>query len=146
MLLDNNSLNQNALAEKGKEFFEWLNKLRQFTADKLNIKPSEVKINEEEAFKYYNDVFSPTQCLNKLCKMDKEENILTQVFDFEKGDIIEFCDENYFVIENSGSQGVVNPLGENYYVRFFEWQYQGEKAKFIRKPTKDELEWLGLLN
>lgn len=70
--------------------------------------------------------------------------MLAPVFDFQKGDVIEFCDEHYFVIENQGSQGVVNPFGETYYVRFFQWQYQDSIAKFVRKPTKDELERLGL--
>ena len=70
--------------------------------------------------------------------------VLVPVFDFQKGDVIEFCDEHYFVIENQGSQGVVNPFGENYYIRFFQWQFQDSIAKFVRKPTKTELERLGL--
>lgn len=68
------------------------------------------------------------------------------VFDFQKGDVIDFCGEHYFVIENQGSQGVVNPFGTNYYIRFFKWQTQDSIAKFVRKPTKDELEQLGLQN
>lgn len=70
--------------------------------------------------------------------------LLAPVFDFQKGDVIEFCDEHYFVIKNQGSQGVVNPFGETYYVSFFQWQYQDSIAKFVRKPTKNELERLGL--
>ena len=76
---------------------------------------------------------------NEAEKIDKP-----QTFDFQKGDVIEFCDENYFVIENNGSTGVVNPFGENHYVRFFHWKFQDEIAKFVRKPTKDELKRLGL--
>jgi len=82
--------------------------------------------------------------------MNKEQNpnlakaILVPVFDFQKGDIVEFCDEHYFVIENNGSTGVVNPFGETFYIRSFYWKYQNEITKFVRKPTKDELERLGL--
>lgn len=69
-----------------------------------------------------------------------------QVFDFQKGDVIEFCDEKYFVIENNGSTGVVNPFGETFYLRFFSWKFENETAKFVRKPTPDELDRLGFLN
>lgn len=68
----------------------------------------------------------------------------TPSFDFQKGDIVEFCDEHYFVIENNGSQGVVNPFGETFYVRFFQWQLGEDITKFVRKPTAHELEKLGL--
>ena len=70
--------------------------------------------------------------------------LLAPVFDFQKCDVVEFCDEHYFVIENNGSSGVVNPFGENYYVRFFQWQYQDSITKFVRKATQNELEKLGL--
>ncbi len=70
--------------------------------------------------------------------------LLAPVFDFKKGDVVEFCDEHYFVIENNGSSGVVNPFGENYYVRFFQWQHQDSITKFVRKPTQNELQKLGL--
>ena len=51
---------------------------------------------------------------NKL-KQNKEPKhdakpVSAPVFDFQKGDIIEFCDEHYFVIENQGSQGVVTAI------------------------------------
>jgi len=62
----------------------------------------------------------------------------------EKGDIIQWLDRLYTVIENNGSTGVVNPHGEGYYVRGFEWDYEGDPVKFIRKSTKYELEKLGL--
>lgn len=71
-------------------------------------------------------------------------SVLTPVFDFEKGDVIDFCDEHYFVIENNGLSGVVNPFGETYYIRNFYWKYQDSITKFVRKPTNDELECLGL--
>lgn len=53
------------LTVKAKEFIKWIDQLKQVAADKLNIEPSEVKINEEEAFKYYNDGFTPTQCFRE---------------------------------------------------------------------------------
>lgn len=56
----NKSLNQKAV-----EYVEWLDKLKQVASDKLNINPSEVKINEGDAFKYYNDGFTPTQCFRE---------------------------------------------------------------------------------
>jgi hypothetical protein len=67
-------------------------------------------------------------------------------FNFKIGDVIEFCDQQYFVIENHGSKGVVNPIGENFYIRFFNWQYGEEVSRFVRKPTDYELDKLGLLN
>lgn len=66
-------------------------------------------------------------------------------FNFQKGDVVSFCDEHYYVIENYGSTGVVCPFGETFYVRGFYWEYQGEKTKFIQKPTINELERLGLM-
>jgi hypothetical protein len=53
--------------------------------------------------------------------------------DFKKGDVIEFYDEIFYVIENNGSQGVVSPFGETFYLRNFYWKYQDGEAKFIRK-------------
>jgi hypothetical protein len=64
--------------------------------------------------------------------------------DFEKGDVIEFCDEQFFVIENNGSTGVVNPMGTTYYLRGFHWVFNRSESKFVRKPTKEELERIGL--
>lgn len=62
---------------------------------------------------------------------------------FERGDIVEFCDENYIVIENNGSTGTVSPLGETFYIRNFYWNFQGSETKFVRKPTKEELWSIG---
>jgi len=69
---------------------------------------------------------------------------LAPVFDFQKGDVVEFCDEQYFVIENNGSTGVVNPFGETFYLRNFYWKFEYEETKFVRKPTDEELNRLGL--
>ena len=85
-----------------------------------------------------------TELKNKDLNSNDAKTVANTGFDFQKGDVIEFCDEHYFVIENQGSQGVVNPFGETYYIRFFQWRYQDSIAKFVRKPTKDELERLGL--
>ena len=67
-------------------------------------------------------------------------------FTFEKGDVIEFCDEFFYVIENNGSSGVVNPFGETFYVRNFNWKYGSYESKFVRKSTEHELLKLGLIN
>ena len=59
---------------------------------------------------------------------------------FEKGDVIEFCDEQYFVLENHGSSGVVATVGIPHdYSRMFYWNYQGEECKFIRKSEEWEM-------
>ncbi len=65
-------------------------------------------------------------------------------FDFQKGDVVEFCGERYYVIGNNGSTGVVCPFGETYYVRNFYWKYQDEITTLVRKPDPGELESLGL--
>ena len=70
--------------------------------------------------------------------------VLAPVFDFQKGDVVEFCGEHYFIIENNGSTGVVNPFGAKFYIRNFYWKYQDEITKFVRKPTSEELERLDL--
>lgn len=67
-------------------------------------------------------------------------------FNFEKGDVIEFCDELYYVIDNRGSSGTVSPFGETFYLRNFVWAYGDDICKFVRKPTLGELEKLGLVD
>lgn len=81
---------------------------------------------------------------NELKEINNAINKSARVFDFQKGDVVEFCDEHYFVIENNGSTGVVNPIGEPYYVVNFYWEYHDEITKFVRKPTPEELVSLGL--
>lgn len=54
-----------SLTEKGQQFIEWLNTLRQVASDATKTPISEVKINEEEAFKYFKDGFTPTQCFRE---------------------------------------------------------------------------------
>lgn len=85
-----------------------------------------------------------TENVSKEKKGNDANRVLAPIFDFQKGDVVEFCDEHYFVIENNGSNGVVNPFGETYYIRNFYWKYQDSITKFVRKPTNDEFERLGL--
>lgn len=65
MEIQTKKVSEKTLKEKADEFIEWLDSLKQVAADKLNIELSEVKINEEEAFKYYKDGFTPTQCFRE---------------------------------------------------------------------------------
>lgn len=58
----------------------------------------------------------------------------------QKGDLFEWCDEQYWCIESTQYSGVVNPVGETYYLRGFIWNYSNEQAKFIRKATNEEYE------
>ena len=62
----------------------------------------------------------------------------------ERGDIFEWCDEQYFCIEGGSYSGVVNPIGETYYQRGFIWNYGGEAPIFIRKATPEELSSRGI--
>lgn len=63
---------------------------------------------------------------------------------FERGDTISFADEEFLVIENNGSTGVVCPIGETYYLRMFYWEFEGEKCKLVKKATEKQrkAEWL----
>jgi len=79
------------------------------------------------AEQYYNETF----------KQEEKEK------PFEKGDVVEYCDEKYFVIENNGTTGVVKPFGENLYMRNFIWKFEDFETKFIRKATIAELKYLG---
>lgn len=89
-----------------------------------------------------NTSTKPTENLTECG--NKSKPLLAPVFDFEKGDVVEFCNEQYFVIENNGLTGVVNIIGETFYLRNFYWKFQDEETKFVRKPTTDELQRLGL--
>ena len=78
---------------------------------------------------------------NYQISMD-DDTMLSPVFG--RGDIIEFADEQYLVIENNGSTGVVCPIGETYYLRMFYWEFEGEKCKLVKKATEKQrkAEWL----
>jgi hypothetical protein len=69
----------------------------------------------------------------------KEEEYIPQ-----PGDLFKWCAEEYWCIETGSHKGVVNPVEETYYTRGFIWNYGGEKPKFIRKATEQELESMGI--
>jgi len=53
----------------------------------------------------------------------------------EKGDMIEWCDEYYFVLEaNSQNSGKVTDIDGNITNRFY-FDFQGEKSKIILKNS-----------
>jgi hypothetical protein len=54
-----------SLTDRGQKFVQWLKELRQITCDQTNCFPDEVKINEEEAFKYYKDGYTAYQCFRE---------------------------------------------------------------------------------
>ena len=56
----------------------------------------------------------------------------------KKGDLFEWCDDQFWCVETGAYSGVVNPLGETYYLRGFIWNFGGEPPKFIRKATPNE--------
>mgnify|MGYP007071594490 CR=1 FL=1 len=65
-------------------------------------------------------------------------------FGFNIGDVIQYDGHQYFVIENNGLYGTVNPFGEDYYIRNFRWDFNGKKTTFVRKATEREIINLGL--
>jgi len=67
---------------------------------------------------------------NDQISMD-DDTMLSPVFG--RGDIISFADEQYKVIENNGSSGVVCPVGETYYISMFYWEFEGEECKLVKK-------------
>jgi hypothetical protein len=64
---------------------------------------------------------------------------------FEKGDVINFCGENYLVIENKGNQGFVYSLDGGFRIRGFLWSIGDDTATFHRKAIPDELYRAGLV-
>jgi len=52
---------------------------------------------------------------------------------FRKGDIIEWCDEKYEVIEVNGNIGRVKVLGTNEIIRNFKFDYGGEIARKLKE-------------
>lgn len=79
-----------------------------------------------------------------ICINIKNKIMNLSKFNFRKGDVVTFCSEYFFVIENNGSTGVVNPFGETFYIRNFYWELGNEITTFVRKPTVEELDRLGL--
>lgn len=53
--------------------------------------------------------------------------------DFKKGDIIEFCGDQYIVEENHGNSGVVQEYpAQDGKIRFY-WTFQGERCTLVKK-------------
>ncbi len=61
------------------------------------------------------------------------------------GDIFEWCEELYCCIEGDSKFGVVHQLGTDYQHRGFNFTYDGEQPKFIRKATEVELIEFGVV-
>lgn len=53
------------LSKKAREYVAWLDQLRVITADAAKCEPEEIKIDEEEAYKYFKDGYTPTQCFRE---------------------------------------------------------------------------------
>lgn len=49
------------LVTEARKFQDWLDQLKQVTADKLGIEPSEVRINSDAAYEWYKSGFTPAQ-------------------------------------------------------------------------------------
>lgn len=60
------------LTEKGKEFQEWLSQLQQITADKTGKELWEIKINSDEAYKWFKDGFTPVQCFRETWSTEND--------------------------------------------------------------------------
>lgn len=56
----------------------------------------------------------------------------------KKGDVFEWCDEEFICVESTNFSGVVNPKGEAYYQRGFIWNYGNEPQKYIRTLNFEE--------
>ena len=55
---------------------------------------------------------------------------------FNKGDIIEYADEHYEVVENRGDRGAVREYWNGKYGDFintFYWEAYGERCKLVEK-------------
>lgn len=53
--------------------------------------------------------------------------------DFKKGDIIEYCDERFEVVENYGSTGKVKYVGDDTLILPMNWEYAGERCVKVSK-------------
>lgn len=58
-------------------------------------------------------------------------------FIFNEGDIIEWCEEHYEVVENRGDSGVVRHVGDTELIAKFYWHIHGEKAKLVRRKIEN---------
>jgi len=53
------------LNQKGKEFAKYIDDLKILVSEHLKVNKSSVIINEDEAFKYYQDGYSAEQCFRE---------------------------------------------------------------------------------
>ncbi len=53
------------MIDKAREFVEWLELLKQVTADKTGLPLYEIEVNEETAYNYFKDGYTPTQCFRE---------------------------------------------------------------------------------
>ncbi len=74
----------------------------------------------------------------------KEMASINKLYIPQIGDMFEWNEEKFWCIETGRFRGVVNPIGETYYLRQFQWVYGGHYPKFIRKANQNELDKLGL--
>ena len=58
---------------------------------------------------------------------------------FDRGDVIEFCDEEYIVVRGGSYMGAVCPIGTEYWIASFYWRFEGTACTFVRRATDDEL-------
>lgn len=59
--------------------------------------------------------------------------------DFQKGDIIEYADEHFEVVENYGYSGTVKEYWNGNYgdtITNFKWEAYGERCKLINKESR----------
>lgn len=59
-----------SLSEQGQQFVNWLLQLKQVASDKTGTPLNEIKINDEAAFSYFKDGFTPTQCFREEWQSD----------------------------------------------------------------------------
>lgn len=65
----------------------------------------------------------------------------SKVLPFERGDVIEFCDDLFIVIRGGCHCGVVGELANPKETINFWWDlFQDQICKFVRKSTPKELE------
>lgn len=59
-----------SLTERGQAYASWLHQLKVVASDKTNTPLWEIKVNEDEAFEYYKDGFTPAQCFRETWASD----------------------------------------------------------------------------
>ena len=62
--------------------------------------------------------------------------MITQTF--ESGDLIEFCNDKFIVIENYGKHGRVREHNSNTTINNFYWEIGNDKCKLIKKEDNHD--------